>query len=327
MKGFAKILCVLQRIDDADPAFARAVSLAELNQAKLIVANVVPRLASASRAKAESAEASSESVVDAQRARLDSLISPYRGRIEIEAKAIVGIGYVEVVKEVLRERHDLVIKTILPPTWLSRLLSGDDIHLLRECPCPVWLIKPQGAGTVKRVLAAIDADDCYPPKELEIRRQLNAGVIEKAASLALQHSADLHIAYAWQSWYEMAQGLSFSSGVANEKWEAGAREERMEHKQLLDVAIRGMKTQSPVMQEALDFLKPSLHLSHGPAAKEIPILADALAIDSIIMGTVARTGIRGFLMGNTAEEILDQIDCSVLAIKPQGFDSSVALDD
>jgi nucleotide-binding universal stress UspA family protein len=37
------------------------------------------------------------------------------------------------------------------------------------------------------------------------------------------------------------------------------------------------------------------------------------------MGTVARTGVRGFIMGNTAETVLEQIDCSVLAIKPQGF--------
>jgi nucleotide-binding universal stress UspA family protein len=45
------------------------------------------------------------------------------------------------------------------------------------------------------------------------------------------------------------------------------------------------------------------------------------------MGTVARTGIRGFFMGNTAETILEQIDCSVLAIKPQEFVTPVTLDE
>jgi nucleotide-binding universal stress UspA family protein len=44
------------------------------------------------------------------------------------------------------------------------------------------------------------------------------------------------------------------------------------------------------------------------------------------MGTVARTGINGLLMGNTAEMILTQIDCSVLAVKPQGFVSPVTLE-
>jgi nucleotide-binding universal stress UspA family protein len=42
------------------------------------------------------------------------------------------------------------------------------------------------------------------------------------------------------------------------------------------------------------------------------------------MGTVARTGISGFFMGNTAETILNQLNCSVLAVKPHGFVTPVS---
>jgi nucleotide-binding universal stress UspA family protein len=45
------------------------------------------------------------------------------------------------------------------------------------------------------------------------------------------------------------------------------------------------------------------------------------------MGTIARTGVSGLVMGNTAETILDQITCSVLAVKPANFVSSVTLDE
>ena len=44
------------------------------------------------------------------------------------------------------------------------------------------------------------------------------------------------------------------------------------------------------------------------------------------MGTVARTGVPGFIMGNTAETMLQQIDCWVLAVKPEGFLTPVTLD-
>jgi len=37
------------------------------------------------------------------------------------------------------------------------------------------------------------------------------------------------------------------------------------------------------------------------------------------MGTIARTGISGLIIGNTAEAILNQLECSVHAIKPPGF--------
>jgi len=39
------------------------------------------------------------------------------------------------------------------------------------------------------------------------------------------------------------------------------------------------------------------------------------------MGTVCRTGIAGFLIGNTAENVLNDVDCSVLTVKPEGFAS------
>jgi nucleotide-binding universal stress UspA family protein len=56
------------------------------------------------------------------------------------------------------------------------------------------------------------------------------------------------------------------------------------------------------------------------------VLSRQLEADLIVMGTVARTGIPGFIMGNTAEAILNQIDCSVLAIKPPGFVTPVTLE-
>lgn len=44
------------------------------------------------------------------------------------------------------------------------------------------------------------------------------------------------------------------------------------------------------------------------------------------MGTVARTGISGVIIGNTAEAVLEQLQCSVLALKPPGFVTPVKLD-
>ncbi|HVS10740.1 MAG TPA: universal stress protein [Planctomycetota bacterium] len=52
-----------------------------------------------------------------------------------------------------------------------------------------------------------------------------------------------------------------------------------------------------------------------------------LGSDLLVLGTVARTGIAGVLIGNTAEEILDRIACSVLVVKPDGFVSPLRLED
>jgi hypothetical protein len=57
----------------------------------------------------------------------------------------------------------------------------------------------------------------------------------------------------------------------------------------------------------------------GDAEALIPALAKRKGIELIVMGTVCRTGIAGFIVGNTAENILQQVDCSVLTVKPEGF--------
>ncbi|MGE3600210.1 MAG: universal stress protein, partial [Dehalococcoidia bacterium] len=58
----------------------------------------------------------------------------------------------------------------------------------------------------------------------------------------------------------------------------------------------------------------------------IPDFVVAEGIDLVVMGTVARAGIAGMLLGNTAERILRKLPCSVLTVKPDGFTSPVRLD-
>jgi nucleotide-binding universal stress UspA family protein len=74
------------------------------------------------------------------------------------------------------------------------------------------------------------------------------------------------------------------------------------------------------------FLAPKVHLIKGQPRKEIPALAKRLGVDLVVMGTVARTGVPGLFIGNTAEAMLEQIDCSVLAVKPEGFKTPVSLE-
>ena len=84
---------------------------------------------------------------------------------------------------------------------------------------------------------------------------------------------------------------------------------------------------SKLGSDALEYLKPEAHLPKGSPRNEVPALAERLEVDLVVMGTVARTGISGFFMGNTAETILNRLNCSVLAIKPAGFVTPVTLND
>ncbi len=61
-------------------------------------------------------------------------------------------------------------------------------------------------------------------------------------------------------------------------------------------------------------------------SRRILALAKRLKADLVVMDTIVRTGIIGFLIGNTAEPILDQAERSVQSIKPVSFETRILLE-
>lgn len=57
-----------------------------------------------------------------------------------------------------------------------------------------------------------------------------------------------------------------------------------------------------------------IHVARGSAAEVITEQARAVDADLIIIGTVGRSGIKGRVVGNTAEKVLDNTDADVLVV-------------
>lgn len=327
MKRFKNILCIAEPGKDCKLALERAVTLAQNNQANLTIITVISAI-SAGIGIPEGGPISTEfqdAIVNNHKQELENLVIPYRQRIKIETKVLIGTPFLEIIREVLRNAHDLVIKCPESLGWLDRLFSSEDKHLLRKCPCPVWLVRPQTGESFDRILAAVDVDDSYPTKELKTRQALNEMVIELAGSLAVSEFAELHVVHAWEAAGESA--LRHGAFIQRPEHEVNAYvdQTRRHHVQLLDTLIN--KVASKLGKDAADYIKPHLHMPKGSARKVIPEIAKELEVDCIVMGTVARTGVPGLFMGNTAETILDQLECSVLAIKPPGFVTPVTLEE
>jgi len=326
MQRFKDILCVAGTGQAGTPALERAVTLAENNQASLMVVDVADRITDGIGMPGGGpiSAALQTTLVNTHAEALETLVNPYRKRIEIQTKVLIGEPFLEIIREVLRNGRDLVIKVPESQDWLDRLFGSEDMHLLRKCPCPVWLIKPGKQKPYHRILAAVDVDESYPPEELASRRALSRQTLEMASSLALSDFAELHIVHAWHAVAESAMRGGLMPAT-EEKVIAYVEQVRQQHAASLDVLIS--EVTSNLGQDALDYLKPRTHMVKGWARKEIPALAKQIEADLIVIGTVARTGVPGFIIGNTAETILNQIDCSVLAIKPPGFVTPVTIVD
>ena len=232
---------------------------------------------------------------------------------------LVGRHFSEIIAAVLRDGFDLVIKPAQNPGWIERLFGSDDMHLLRKCPCPVWLMKSEGRERYAKIVAAVDFDLESPSAGLG---PLARDILKLASSLALLESAKLHIVHAWEApaeglirrWSDDAQGTVYRY----------VDHERKRHAHALAASIDALD--ELIGTDSKEYLNPQTHLLRGAATDEIPKFVKGLGADLVVMGTVGRSGIPGLFIGNTAEAILDQLTCAVLAIKPQGFVSPVRLE-
>ena len=326
MQRFKNILYVVESPEACKPSLERAITLAENNQARLMVVDVIDRI-TAGIELPEGGPISTDlqaAMVSEHGHRLESLIAPYLKRLEIKTRVLTGVPFLEIIREVMRNGHDLVIKIPESQNWLGQLYGSDDMHLLRKCPCPVWLIKAGVTTSFRRILATVDVDDTYPPAKLKSQQALNQQILEMAVSLALSDSAELHIMHAWEPIGESAMRGMFMS-TSEEKITTYVEQVKQRHAAGLDALLQELT--SKLGKKTLDYVKPQSHLVKGSARKEIPALARQIEADLVVMGTVARTGVPGFIIGNTAETILNQIDCSVLAVKPPGFQTPVSVKD
>jgi nucleotide-binding universal stress UspA family protein len=299
MRRFKNMLYVHDQDGDSRSALARAVRLARSNDAQLT-------LLSTSEAVPRAPDGFAEALVGKRDDQLQSLLAGLDGTgLRTRSLHLTGKPFLEIIRQVIRGGHDLLIKPAGGTgNFSSALFGSTDWHLLRKCPCPVWIVKASNKKKYARIVAAIDPD----PAEVA-NAELNGMILDLATSLARAEGSELHVVHAWKLTYENALRHG-RSGMPKREIDRLVRGTRKTHKRWMEALLA---------RHDLQGVYARLHLVKGDPGDVIPQLARKKRAQLVIMGTVARTGIPGLLIGNTAEKILAAVDCSVLALKPAAF--------
>jgi universal stress protein E len=307
VKRFKDLLFVFNDSIEANAAFERAAGLARRNDARISVVHCVEGMPEDHASDPHLAETWALMRHEWQ-SKLNLLVEPLRrDGVPAETAILGGISFLEIIRRVQRQGHDLVIKAAQSVGGTRELLFGStDMHLMRKCPCPVWIQKPQEVSkTSSRILAAVDVT-----AEDESGHSVNRLIMDLATSLSAIEGSELHVVHAWSFYGESTlRGRAFIR-MAQEQVEAMVNQERTQRQGALDGLLEPYRGAGFALKE---------HLVKGDARIMIPQLAELCNIDLIVMGTLGCTGVSGLLMGNTAEDILRQVNCSVLTVKPEGF--------
>ena len=140
--------------------------------------------------------------------------------------------------------------------------------------------------------------------------------MSRAEGVALSGYRELHIVHVWSFFGEQTlrhNHMTISPGSVDELVAAEHQVHEVWLKQLCDDYRRRYGS------EATDYLSPQVHLVKGEPRNVIPDQVKTLQGDLLVLGSITRTGIPGLLMSNTAEAVLNKVDCSVMTVKPPGF--------
>ena len=304
MQRFKNILCVVNPLKNASSAIRRASELASRQGACLTLVDIVREVSPTVGDGGLLSDELRREFIAERETDMQSQIEKSGFAGETDIKVLIGIPFIEIIKQVLRGKHDLLIKPIESPGRRLDPLGTNDKHLLRKCPCPVWLVKPTRRMKYDHILAAVDSDPSTS------NTTLNTLILDLSTSLAARERTDLHVVSAWAVSCEGALHSRIGQPAVSRLIEDVRKTHMRCFKQLTE----------PYAQRCAKF---RVHLLKGKADKVIPTEVKRRHIDLIVMGTVGRVGIPGFFIGNTAERILSKVDCSVLAVKPEGFTSPV----
>jgi universal stress protein E len=229
---------------------------------------------------------------DHRRRVLEATLAGLAGQ-GVPARLVVhpDAAWLAIVQEVLREGIDAVVASKRTDVHSDeRRLGTVARKLLRKCPCAVWLEDPRQSGDPSTILAAADLTP------------VGDRVVELAASVAHALGAELHIVHA----YSVSLEAQIEGGEAREAYERRMRQAALER-------IEGILASTPMAGAA------RVHVALTSPTQAVLQGVAQLRPGLVVMGTVSRGGIPGLLVGNTAERLLDRIDCALLAVKPKDF--------
>ncbi len=312
MQRFKKILFVGRGTQDESHGLIQAISLARESRAELTAVHVCPDLPDQLQPYKDTLLRSLDQELTAavDRARDTIGLEPEQIRIVTEIEC-ASTPVMHIIQRVLREGYDLVVKEADEGPDRNGFRAFD-MQLLRKCPGAVWLCRPITRSRSEiRVGVAID-----PASHESADHELSLGLLRLGRSVADTCSRSLTIVSCWDFEYEDFLFESPWSSIPREEVREAVAGTQRQHRHELHRVI----SESGISGDY------DVHHVRGHPSESVPFQVEELGLDILVMGTVARTGVPGFFIGNTAENIVQKLACSLVALKPPGFVSPVRVE-
>lgn len=306
METIKRIIAVIDPTKDDQNALARSIDLAKKSGASITAFMTVYDFSyeMTTMLSGDEREAMRKAVLKDRELWLKDLVSPYQN-INIDTQVIWhNRPYEAIINTVINDKYDLVIKGTHQHGALKAVIfTPTDWHLVRKCPTPVLFVKDMAWPAHGNILAAVNA-----VSENDQHLSLNKRIIKDAQFLCELANAKLNLVNAYPATpVNIAIEIpEFNPGLYNES-----------------VKKHHIESTNELANE-FNLTSDQCFIEEGLPEDVIPDIANRLNSELVVIGTVGRTGLSAALVGNTAEHVIDSLDCDVLALKPDGYVSPLA---
>lgn len=301
MATFQDVLVVLDPTCEEQKALNRAIELAEHTACRLTAFLSIYDFSyeMTTMLSGEERESMKDAVLKDRKQWIEELLKDAKHKgIDCQAQVLWHNRPFEAIVQTVSEHgYDLVIKGTHDHDVLkSMIFTPTDWHVLRKCPCPVLLVKDHAWPEKGHVLAAVNAGS-----EQAHHKALNEKIIRQAQAVAGMLHGHVHLVNAYP-------GTPIHIAIEIPEFNPAEYTESMRHHH--QDAVKTLAFAHGITDEYC-------HVLEGLPEDVIPKVAKEIDAEIVIIGTIGRTGLSAAIIGNTAEHVIDKLDCDILALKPE----------
>lgn len=211
---------------------------------------------------------------------------------DVEYASLVVANVARWANKLLEGSDNVVIK--VGERSSRSFYTSADWQLLRQLHTPLLVASPRKWQSKAVVLATVDVSSDNP-----VQTQLNRNVLAEAKRWATMKNCDLHVAYVLPV-LKLLDELTI-----------------IEPYQVLEKKGAEAKAKLIGLLQEMQVGETSVILSAGPPADELAHIASKCGADLVVIGSMGRDGLRGYLKGNTAERIIQKLRTDLLVIHPR----------
>jgi universal stress protein E len=297
------VLCAIEFDNYPKVVVARAAWLAKQNncELELLTSDPVPRLLGETYIFLLESELIADSIRSAHDEQMDALV-------EIaEAEGVVvhqTISRARSVVDMVRARAAkidplFVVKGTHYHSPSERASLGHvDWQLIRKLNAPLWFVKPHDWKDPPVIVAAVD-----PMHSHDKPASLDRRIIEVAQGIAAQCDGSLQVLHTYQRLDAIGSRAMRRFKPVKLPIDEIDEKIRSEHKKALEA-----------LAKKCGLASDAVHQMPGRTEELLPAFARTKGASLVVMGALARTGLKKRIIGSTAARVLDHLPCDVLVV-------------